>query len=77
MRSLLAASRLIRSSAPSATPASRPSRDQGGGIGIWRAPTGMICWTLGITEHHNATDNVLALINLALLTGKVGRSPVG
>ena len=24
----------------------------------------MICWTLGITEHHNAVDNVLALINL-------------
>src|SRR5207249_1503994 len=31
-----------------------------------------ICWTLGITEHHNAVDNVLALINLALLTGHVG-----
>src|SRR5262247_2262664 len=33
----------------------------------------MICWTLGITEHHNAVDNVLALINLALLTGQVGK----
>jgi formate dehydrogenase major subunit len=33
----------------------------------------MICWTLGITEHHTAVDNVLALINLALLTGHVGR----
>ena len=33
----------------------------------------MVCWTLGITEHHNAVDNVLALINLALLTGHVGR----
>jgi formate dehydrogenase major subunit len=32
----------------------------------------MICWTLGITEHHNAADNVLALINLGLLTGHVG-----
>jgi formate dehydrogenase major subunit len=32
-----------------------------------------ICWTLGITEHHNAVDNVFALINLALLTGHVGR----
>jgi predicted molibdopterin-dependent oxidoreductase YjgC len=32
-----------------------------------------LCWTLGITEHHNAADNVLALINLALLTGHVGR----
>ena len=37
----------------------------------------MICWTLGITEHHNAVDNVLALINLALLTGHVGRYGVG
>ena len=38
-----------------------------------RAPRAMICWTLGITEHHNAVDNVLALINLSLLTGHVGR----
>ena len=37
------------------------------------ADTAQICWTLGITEHANATDNVLALINLALLTGHVGR----
>ncbi len=37
------------------------------------AGTAQLCWTLGITEHHNATDNVLALINLALLTGHVGR----
>lgn len=37
------------------------------------APTAQLCWTLGITEHANATDNVLALINLALLTGHVGR----
>jgi len=41
------------------------------------AARGMICWTLGITEHHNATDNVLALINLGLLTGKVGRYGCG
>jgi len=38
-----------------------------------RADRAMICWTLGITEHHNAVDNVFALINLALLTGHVGR----
>jgi formate dehydrogenase major subunit len=37
------------------------------------APRAMICWTLGITEHHTALDNVLALINLSLLTGHVGR----
>jgi predicted molibdopterin-dependent oxidoreductase YjgC len=38
-----------------------------------RADRAEICWTLGITEHHNAVDNVLCLINLALLTGHVGR----
>lgn len=38
-----------------------------------RAPRAALCWTLGITEHHNAVDNVVALINLALLTGHVGR----
>ena len=38
-----------------------------------KADKAMICWTLGITEHHDAVDNVLALINLTLLTGHVGR----
>jgi len=38
-----------------------------------KAKRAQICWTLGITEHHNAVDNVLALINLALLTGHVGK----
>jgi formate dehydrogenase major subunit len=42
-----------------------------------KADKAMICWTLGITEHHNAVDNVLALINLALLTGHVGRYGCG
>jgi len=37
------------------------------------ADRAMICWTLGITEHHNAVDNVFCLINLGLLTGHVGR----
>jgi predicted molibdopterin-dependent oxidoreductase YjgC len=37
------------------------------------AKRAMIAWTLGITEHHNAVDNVLALINLSLATGHVGR----
>ncbi len=41
------------------------------------ADTAQVCWTLGITEHHNGTDNVLALINLALLTGHVGRYGAG
>jgi formate dehydrogenase major subunit len=38
-----------------------------------KAEKAMVCWTLGITEHHNAVDNVVALINLSLLTGHVGR----
>jgi len=38
-----------------------------------RADRAILCWTLGITEHHNAVDNVVSLINLALLTGHVGR----
>ena len=42
-------------------------------IAYAKAATAKIVWTLGITEHHNATDNVLSLINLALLTGHVGR----
>jgi predicted molibdopterin-dependent oxidoreductase YjgC len=37
------------------------------------AETAQILWTLGITEHHNAVDNVQSLCNLALLTGHVGR----
>jgi len=42
-----------------------------------QARRAQLCWTLGITEHHNAVDNVLALINLALLTGHVGREGSG
>lgn len=37
------------------------------------APTAELCWTLGITEHHNAVNNVFSLCNLALLCGHVGR----
>ncbi|NGO67692.1 molybdopterin oxidoreductase family protein [Streptomyces boncukensis] len=42
-----------------------------------RAERAQLCWTLGVTEHHNGTDNVRALINLALLTGHVGRYGAG
>ncbi|MEV7041643.1 molybdopterin-dependent oxidoreductase [Amycolatopsis sp. NPDC051061] len=42
-----------------------------------RADRGQMSWTLGITEHHNGTDNVLSLINLALLAGQVGRYGAG
>ena len=36
-----------------------------------------ILWTLGITEHENGSDNVSSLVNLALLTGNVGRPGSG
>lgn len=42
-----------------------------------KADRAQLCWTLGITEHHNATDNVRALINLSLLTGHVGKYASG
>ena len=42
-----------------------------------KAPRAQLCWTLGITEHHNGVDNVLALINLSLLCGHVGRHGAG
>jgi len=38
-----------------------------------KAPRAQLCWTLGITEHHNAVDTVVSLINLSILTGHVGR----
>lgn len=42
-----------------------------------KAGSAQLCWTLGITEHHNGVDNVLSLINLALLCGHVGRPGAG
>lgn len=44
---------------------------------LGKAERAQICWTLGITEHHNGVDNVLSLINLALLRGHVGRQGAG
>ena len=41
------------------------------------ATAAQLCWTLGITEHHNGVDNVLSLCNLALLTGQIGRYGAG
>jgi formate dehydrogenase alpha subunit len=38
-----------------------------------KAGRAMLCWTLGITEHHNGTESVYSLINLSLLTGHIGK----
>ena len=36
-----------------------------------------IYFAMGITQHHTGTDNVLALANLAMLTGNIGRRGTG
>jgi len=36
-----------------------------------------ICYTMGITQHTSGTDNVLALANLAMLTGNIGKRGAG
>ncbi len=36
-----------------------------------------IYWTLGLSESTHGTDNVLSIINLALLTGQIGRRGTG
>jgi predicted molibdopterin-dependent oxidoreductase YjgC len=36
-----------------------------------------IYWALGIPEHTHGTDNALSLVNLALLTGHIGRKGTG
>jgi predicted molibdopterin-dependent oxidoreductase YjgC len=38
---------------------------------------GMILWSMGITQHTTGTDNVMALSNLALLTGQIGKPGAG
>ena len=70
-------SRSGRWSAASRSPACRPRRSASWPTPTPRAKAAQLCWTLGITEHHNGVDNVLALINLALLTGHVGRYGAG
>ena len=41
------------------------------------AKSASIFWAMGITQHTTGTDNVKALVNLALLTGNVGRPGTG
>lgn len=38
---------------------------------------GSIYYAMGITQHSNGTDNVLALANLAMVTGNVGKEGTG
>ena len=71
LRGVHGRSSATRSSRPSARRACPPPRSRTRAR-VRHGGEGEICWTLGITEHHNAVDNVLALINLALVTGHVG-----
>jgi len=41
------------------------------------AESGSIAYSMGITQHTTGTDNVLALANLAMITGNVGRASTG
>jgi len=41
------------------------------------AKTAAIYWALGIPEHSHGTANAISLINLALLTGQIGREGTG
>jgi formate dehydrogenase alpha subunit len=41
------------------------------------AERGAIVYSMGITQHTTGTDNVLALADLAMLTGNVGRTSTG
>ena len=41
------------------------------------ARSASIFWAMGITQHTSGTDNVMALSNLALLTGHIGRPGTG
>jgi len=35
------------------------------------------CWAMGLTQHHNAVETIREIVNLHLLTGKIGRPKSG
>lgn len=37
----------------------------------------IICWCLGVTQHHNGTHNVQEMMNLLLLRGAIGKTGAG
>ena len=42
-----------------------------------QAPSAIICWAMGITQHVNGVHNVQAIANLLLLRGNLGRPGAG
>ncbi len=47
------------------------------GLAAGERPGSCLAWGMGITQHAHGTDNARALINLALLTGQLGRPGCG
>ncbi|MDP9349437.1 MAG: FdhF/YdeP family oxidoreductase, partial [Gemmatimonadota bacterium] len=42
-----------------------------------RSRATIVCWAMGLTQHENAVDNIIACSNLLLLRGNVGRPGAG
>ncbi len=46
--------------------------------GMFRdSPATVICWAMGITQHHNAVATIKEICNVALLQGNIGRPGAG
>lgn len=41
------------------------------------AEEAITCWAMGLTQHHNAVETIREVVNLHLLTGKIGRPRSG
>ena len=37
----------------------------------------VVCWCMGLTQHHNGVENIQEMVNLLLLRGNMGRSGAG
>jgi molybdopterin-dependent oxidoreductase alpha subunit len=40
-------------------------------------PNMIICWAMGLTQHHNAVDTIKEIVNLLLIRGSVGKPGAG
>jgi molybdopterin-dependent oxidoreductase alpha subunit len=42
-----------------------------------RSRATIVCWAMGLTQHENAVDNIVAISNLLLMKGNIGRPGAG
>ncbi|MGJ8638753.1 MAG: FdhF/YdeP family oxidoreductase [Opitutaceae bacterium] len=42
-----------------------------------QAKEAITCWAMGLTQHHNAVETIREVVNLHLITGKIGRARSG